>query len=267
MDTKIRFAGPFSYRFRHILIAIAFGLLAVLLTVFYVRHYKSNVDARVTLASVYVASRDIEPGTPGVQVPLKLKQVPAGAIVSGAITSPAELRGLYVTQKINAGEQLILQRFGPIHASGIRGQIGPKMRILEVPGDEHQLLAGTIAPGDHVDVVANFKIPSSLATPIAVSGVVLRNILVLQAAKKSSSGAVLNNSQQSSVLLALTDQEANRLFYVMQNADWSLEFRPPLGTDSKQTLDWEGSVLASAVGATTPAKIKAAIASLQGSGQ
>src|SRR5918996_1120547 len=76
---------------------------------------------------------------------------------------------------------------------GVRAQISGNMRALEVPGDQHQLLAGTLAAGDHIDVVASLKYKLADVSPqTAQSGnrgdvervasrVVLRDLLVLRA--------------------------------------------------------------------------------------
>jgi hypothetical protein len=48
------------------------------------------------------------------------------------------------------------------------------------------------------------------------------------------------------VILEITDSQVQRLFYVMKNAEWTLELRPPVdATDSPARLDTLQSVLES----------------------
>ena len=66
---------------------------------------------------------------------------------------------------------------------------------------------------------------------------------MLQAAGAPASGPV---SQQASVILEVTDSQVQRLFYVMKNAEWTLELRPPVdATDGPARLDTLQSVLES----------------------
>ena len=56
-----------TYRLRNIGIAIALAVVAALLTTFYVTNYKRSVQHGESKVPVYVASRDIALGTPGVR--------------------------------------------------------------------------------------------------------------------------------------------------------------------------------------------------------
>ena len=129
---------------------------------------------------------------------------------------------------------------------GLTGRIGSLERgkaadVIAVPGDPTQILAGTLKAGDRVDLVANLSVD---ATPGGhATRIILRDLTVLQAAGAPSSGPV---SQQASVILEVTDSQVQRLFYVMKNAEWTLELRPPVdATDGPARLDTLQSVLES----------------------
>ena len=120
------------------------------------------------------------------------------------------------------------------------------MRAVQVPGDEHQLLAGTVREGDHVDVVASWKFPETGQEHF--SRVVLRDLLVLEGADTSeASTKVANPSSSLAVVLRVTDAQAQKLVFIEKNGDWTLELRPPKdatdspeGFESAQTLLTDG---------------------------
>ena len=109
------------------------------------------------------------------------------------------------------------------------------MRAFQVPGTQHQLLAGTLKEGDHVDLVASVKYqPRDLSGVGAgiddnvASRIVLRDLLVLRAAEDpgDSSGISSSVAPTLSVTLAVTDRQSQKLFWVMTNGEWSLQLRP-----------------------------------------
>jgi Flp pilus assembly protein CpaB len=236
-----------TYRIRNVAIAIGLALVAMLLTLFYVVNYRRTVEHSQATVQVYVAAHNIPAGTAGTAIvhsgALKATSIPRHGVVPGAISDPNQVASLVLSQPLYAGEQVTLRRFSDVHSEGIVGQIKGNMRAIQVPGDPNQLLAGTLKSGDHVDLVAN------LTTDGQGSGhvvrIVLRDLTVLQAA-----GAVpavpSASSNNSSVILAITDTQVQRLYFVMRNADWTLELRPAIdAADSPERLDSLQSVLTS----------------------
>src|SRR5439155_3747459 len=163
---------------------------------------------------------------------------PRRNVVPGAISDPNQVASLVLTQPLYAGEQVTLRRFSDLHAEGIVGQLKHATRAVQVPGDPNQLLAGTLRAGDHVDLVASIKIPNS---DDHVARVVLRDLAVLQPSTANLSNAA---SQQTSVILAVSDVQVQRMFFVLKNADWTLELRPPVdATDNAERLENTQSVI------------------------
>jgi Flp pilus assembly protein CpaB len=231
-----------TYRIRNIGIAVALALLALLLTTFYVSNYKRNVQQGESNVRVWVASRDIPAGTIGTdavrQHLLQPQDVARRNVVPGAISDPTQVDKLVSSQTVFAGEQVTLRRFDAATEQGVRGQLSGTMRAIQVPGDPNQLLAGTVETGDHVDVIANIDAPEGKATKI-----VLRDINVLRAAGALSSGERAA-SVDTSVLLAVRDTQVQRLFFVLKNADWSLQLRPARNADdSRDVVETTNSVM------------------------
>lgn len=237
-----------TYRVRNIGIAIALAVVAALLTTFYVTNYKKSVQSGEEAVTVFVASRDIPAGTAGSDVVdrkwIRSEQVNRRNVVPGAISDPSQIKELSAAQQLYAGEQVSTSRFRPLEEQGLRAQLKGNMRAFDLPGDEHQLLVGTLKAGDKVDVLGTWEFPEG--TQIHVSRVVLRDLTVLRAANegkvqsKIASGANL----PFSAILAVTDRQAHKLFWLAKNGEWSLQLRGVADVaDSPETVDTSASLL------------------------
>jgi len=219
-----------SYRLRNVGIAIVLALLAAMLTFFYVGNYKQNVRQGEELVTVYVAKQDIPVGASGSELigngGFGTQEVARRNVVPGAISNPEQVEQLVATQAIFAGEQVSTRRFAPVTEQGLRGQVKGNLRAVQVPGTEHQLLTGTLRAGDRVDVVGNWTYPEESQTH--VSRVVLRNLLVLQAPDEGpvTSKISQGGNEPFSAILAVTDTQSKKLWWVMQNGQWALLLRP-----------------------------------------
>ena len=197
---------------------------------------------------VFVAAHDIAVGTPGKEIAagklLVSHDVARRSVVPGAISSPDQVTNLTLTQPVYAGEQVTLRRFGSEKQLGVRSDLKGTLRAVQVSGNSTQLLTGTLKTGDHVDLVGNFK--PDQGTPF--TKIVLRNLAVLKGPSESLAGGKVGNpgGQDSSVLLAVRDRQVQKLFFTLQNGDWTLELRPAAeATDSPEVVESYASILAS----------------------
>ena len=233
-----------SYRIRNIGLAIGLALVAALLVSFYVSNYRKNVQHEEATVKVWVAALDIPAGTPGSEVVdkgmLKSADVAKRNVAPGAIATPDQIAQLVAVDPVYAGEQVTTRRFATVEEKGIRSQIAGTARAIQVPGDKHQLLVGVLQAGDRVDVVGSFNVPE--ANQHHYSRTILRDILVLRAASTQGGAAEKITSGPTAsalaVILALTDSQAQKLFWLLQNGEWSLELRPTDDpADSPQTVE------------------------------
>ena len=236
-----------TYRVRNIGIAVALAIVAALLTTFYVTNYKRNVQQGEEKVAVYVAARDIALGTSGSDVAsggmIRVDHVPRRSVVPGAISQPSQVDKLVAVQPIYAGEQVSTRRFATAKEQGVRAQLKGNLRALQVPGTATQLLNGTLKDGDRVDVVGTWLMPEDSQNH--VSRTVLRNLLVLQSPDTNTVSSKLssNPNEGFTVMLAMTDSQATKFWWIVNNGEWSLQLRPVTDpTDSPeeaQTSKWE----------------------------
>jgi len=243
-----------TYRARNIFAAIGLAVLAALFVGFYVTNYKKTVEHSQQHVTVFVAARDIPEGTSGADAAskgfLKQEQVLRQSVVPGAISSSKQIEKLVAAQTTYAGEQISLTRFSDAAVQGIRGVLRGPMRAVQIAGDANQTLAGTLRVGDRVDIVANVKVGSDTSQR-SISRIVLRNLRVLKAPTVSDASAHLSGpvNGASPVLLAVTDTQVQKLFYVVKNDDWTLELRPIIKvSDSPETVETQNTIVNDGLG-------------------
>jgi Flp pilus assembly protein CpaB len=237
-----------TYRLRNIGIAVALALMAGLLTVFYVTNYKREVRSAEENVAVFVAARDIPAGTTGDEVIsggyLEKQEIAKRAVTPGAISSPDQIAGRIAAAPVYAGEQVTTRRFTTEQEKGIRAQLTGNKRALALPGSEQQLLAGTLQDGDHVDVVGSWNVPEADTNHFA--RVVLRDIPVLEAPAGNGAAEKLTDPQSGgfTVMLMVTDAQAQKLWWLAQHGTWTLQLRPPTdAADSPESAENAASIL------------------------
>jgi Flp pilus assembly protein CpaB len=245
-----------TYRVRNIVLAVALAAVAALLVTFYVANYKKTVQQGEANVTVYVAAKRIDAGTSGGEALrgsfLRTEKVARRNVVPGAISNPAQVEDLVVTETVYPGEQVTVSRFRPVQQRGVRAQLTGNQRAYQLPGDPNQLLVGTLKPGDRVDVVGNFKVKDMFRDDkeeVSVARIVMRDILVLQAPDGTAATSKLGGGQGAySVQLAVTDAQVRKLFYTTQNGGWHLVLRPVVDpTDTGENLEILNNVICDGV--------------------
>jgi pilus assembly protein CpaB len=231
-----------TYRVRNIVIAVGLALVAGLLSLLYVSNYKANVQHEEKSVTVYVAKNDIPVGTTGADIVrrhlLTSSKVATRSVVPGAISDQAQVANLVTTQPILAKEQVTLRRFANHTELGPRAQLHGTLRAISIEGDQAQILAGVLKPGDHVDLVASFKNDAASANVGSVARDIVRNVLVLQT--QDANGGKLSTNGSGWVMLAANEQrQVQKIWWTVKNSDgWSLQLRPVSNaTDSPEDVE------------------------------
>lgn len=234
-----------TYRVRNIVLAVALAALAALLVTFYVANYKKTVQQGEKNVTVYVATKKIEAGTSGGEAlrgqALRPEKVARRSVVPGAISNPAQVEDLVATEAVYPGEQVTVSRFRPVQQRGVRAQLTGNQRAIQLAGDPNQLLTGTLKPGDRIDIIAHFKVKDfgEEKEEASVARTVLRDILVLSAPEGQAAASKLGATNGgSAVQLAVTDAQARKLFFIVQNSAWVFTLRPVVDpSDSNEKLE------------------------------
>lgn len=234
-------------RVRNMALPLALAAIAAVLIGIYVVSYRRSVTHGAGLVSVLVAARDIPAGTDGSTIAaggyLATQTVPRRALVLGSVTSAAPLTSLVAGSEIFKGQQITLRQFAPVSQGGIFGKFSGNQRVVVVPGDPNQLLAGTVSDGDHVDVVATAKYHlGDIAR--ASSRVVLRNLLVLKAPEGSAKAASVGGPAVTSAQIVVTDRQAQTMGWAMKQGTWFFALRPTnKPANSSPTIETVFSIL------------------------
>jgi Flp pilus assembly protein CpaB len=220
-----------TYRLRNLGLAIALAAVAILLVFYYVSQERGRLQEDQELVPVWVAAKDIPIGTSGAELDaggyLTPSEVERGQVAPGALLDPADVATKVVAAEVYKGEQVSQLRFRSEAERGIRAQLTGNLRAVQIPGNEHQLLAGTLQAGDRVDVVGTWNVPENETNH--VSRTILRDILVLEAAVKADVQSKITEDADKglSAKLALTDAQEQKLFWISENGTWTFTLRPP----------------------------------------
>jgi Flp pilus assembly protein CpaB len=218
-------------RLRNIALPLALAALAAALVGAYIISYRNSVTHGAGLVKVLVAARDIPSGTDGSDVAaggyLNAQTVPRRAVVPGSLTSADALTSLVAAAPIYKGEQITLRQFAPVSQGGVFAKFSGNQRVVVVPGDPNQLLAGTLADGDHVDIVATAKYHfGQPSITRSTSKVVLRNLVVLKAPDAPKAGTVMSGTPSMSASLVMTDDQAQVMSWTLKSTSWFAALRP-----------------------------------------
>lgn len=257
-----------TYRLRNIGLAIALAAVAVLLVFYYVSQERGRLQQDQELVPVWMAAKDIPVGTSGAELDaggyLTSTEIERGQVAPGALLDPADVASKVVVNPIYKGEQVSQLRFRSEAEKGIRAQLTGTLRAVQLPGDEHRLLAGTLIEGDRVDVVGNWT-PSE-GSNSHVTRTILRDILVLEPAKQADTQSKITDGAKKglSVKLALTDAQEQKLFWIAENGTLTLTLRSPTdGSDSPESAESSWTLLADGLKAQQLQALRPTVQQLQ----
>jgi Flp pilus assembly protein CpaB len=206
-------------------IAAVAALLAGVLLFVFVQRYRHSQNASSAATTVFVARGMIPQGSSadviGSQQLLQRTTVRGSQAQSGAIADPSSLHGEVAVRNILPGEQITASDFTT--SSAVASQLTTDQRAVAVPVDTAHGLIGTVHTGDYVDVLASYSAGAGGHGSVSR---LMQDVLVLNA--PSSSGG-LGGSSNSTILLRISDSDAQALAYAADNGKVWVVLRPPLG--------------------------------------
>jgi Flp pilus assembly protein CpaB len=213
------------------------ALLAAVILIGYLHRYRQSVDDSSRPMTVLVAKTLIEKGTPGSIVGsqdlFQVTTTPRDELKEGALADPAALKGQVAAEDIYPGQQLTATDFVAGDGDALANRVVEYERGMAVPVDESHGLVGQVQTGDHVDVIAAFVLDGDDGKQHPVVRTLVQDVLVMNAPEApKATGLAAGSTQAKSVVLRLTDDEAQQVAFAVENGKIWLTVRP--GSGSKQ---------------------------------
>ena len=142
---------------------------------------------------VLVAAKDLAGGTTLMEGMLRVESFPEAFVPPGAVSASAEVSGKTVVASVSEGEVLTASRLGA-GAGPVAALVPEGLRAVMVPTS---LPAGTVVPGDRVDVLATYAGGQPYTETVATA------VEVLDAVDPASGG--LGEGPSGPVLVLLAD--------------------------------------------------------------
>ena len=196
-----------------LVLAVILGVAATLL----LRGYLARLAARAAAGGpgrpVVVAVSDLGKGTLLTPDLLAMGELPAPYVPPGAVSSPDEVAGRFLGADILAGEVLTRARLAP-DGGPVASLVPSGLRAVPITAG---VPAGTVAPGDRVDVLATF----GTGRPHTETVVEAAEVLMVRTASGDALG------EAATLVLLVAPDTAARLAYARAFADLAVALAPP----------------------------------------
>jgi len=204
-----------------LILALAFGVLASVLVLAYIKKQLENKGPH--LQSVVVASQDLTFGETLKNENMKVVMYPQGSIPKGAYSMTDSLMGEVTKVFLKENEPILDSKLSS-KGGGLSLLIGKDKRASSVQVDKVSGVSGFILPGDKVDIIASVdRIGSSQD---AVAKTILQNVEVLAAGEKTEQKGDKVITVQS-VTLLVDPGGAQALALASQQGKINLALRNP----------------------------------------
>ena len=221
-------------------IAVGVGalVLATILLLVYLSHYRSSVNSSSGPATVLVAKRFIPKGTTSAALAksglFEVTALPKGELKEGAVSDPAVLQGEVAVNDVYPGQQLTIADFGVTTTSGaLSAALSGTWRAIAISLDATHGIIPQAQTGDRVDIYAQSN---------GAMGLVVANVLVLQAPNQTASG-VAEAPTSGNYIFRVPTGDAARLAYAAQNIPIWLALRPQNAAPTRPAIVTSSNVI------------------------
>jgi Flp pilus assembly protein CpaB len=211
-----------------IVVGVAAAVLAAILLLVYLTHYRNSVKGSTEPLTVLVAKTLIPKGTSGTSLATKnlfvVTTIPKSQLKLGAISDPAVLRGMIAAEDIYPRQQLTTADFAAVSVGALAAQLSGSWRAVALPPlNAAQGLAPDIQAGDRIDVYGQLG---------GKIGLVMSNVLVLASPTQGTAGSTAPAT--GTYVLRVPTGKAPRFAYMGQNGSFWLVLRPGHGAGTTQ---------------------------------
>jgi Flp pilus assembly protein CpaB len=211
-----------------IVLGVAAAVLAAILLLVYLSHYRNSVKGSSEPVTVLVARSLIPKGTSGTAIATKnlfvVTTIPKGQLKPLAISDPAVLRNTFAASDIYPRQQLTQGDFTAVSVGALAAQLTGAWRAVALPSlDAAHGLSPAVQAGDHVDVYGQLN---------GMVGLLMADVLVL--ATPSQAAASSTAPVTGTYILRVPTAKAPRFAYMGQNGSYWLVLRPGHGASPTQ---------------------------------
>lgn len=233
-------------------VAILVALVSGVLLLGYVKSADQRAMAGMRTEKVLVVTTPIPKGTDGdaLGASVALRELPATAIVPGALSSTSGLKGKISTTALQAGEQLLASRFAAPTIAKSETTLVPKgFSEVSVLLDPERAVGSNLTPGDRVGVFVSLgEDVDNGKTHLTLNQVLVTRVQGVTAsqAAQSSDGSDSSNDQQGKgsqpvpdgslmVTLAVSANDAEQVVFASEYGHiWlSLENKQSTNSDTR----------------------------------
>jgi Flp pilus assembly protein CpaB len=206
-----------------IVVGIAAAVLAAILLLVYLSHYRNSVKGPTEPMTVLVAKRLIPKGTSGSSIAAKnlfvVTTIPKSQLKLGAISDPAVLRSTFAAADIYPRQQLTSADFTAGSVGALAAQLSGRWRAVALPAlDATHGLSPDVQAGDRLDVYGQLN---------GKVGLLMSNVLVLASPTQAAAGSTAPLS--GTYILRVPAGKAPKFVYMGQNGAFWLVLRPGRG--------------------------------------
>lgn len=233
-------------------VAILVALVSGVLVLSYVKSADQRAMAGMRTETVLVVVAPVPKGTSGEALgkSVGLRELPATAVVPGALSSESSLKGKVSTTELQVGEQLLASRFAaPAVAKSETTPVPKGFSEVSILLDPERAVGSNLTPGDRVGVFISLGDGADKATTHLTLNQVLvtriQGVTADQAAQSSDSSSSSGNQQAPSshpvpqgslmVTLAVSANDAEQVVFAAEYGNiWlSLENKNSTNSDTR----------------------------------
>jgi len=218
---------------RTVLAGVVALILAIILLLVYLNHYRSTVKSANAATPVLRAKVFIPAGTTALTLArrglFEVTAIPKDQLREGAVTDAAALHGQVALTDVYPGQQLTIDEFGVTATSNAlsgsadllgTGKTEGTWRAIAISVDTIHGLSPQTQTGDHVDVYVQAG---------GTLGLLMQNVLVLAAPNQSAAGTTATTAASPNYVLRVPTQIAARFAYAQDNSKLWFVLRPEKG--------------------------------------
>ncbi|MDQ3940655.1 MAG: Flp pilus assembly protein CpaB [Actinomycetota bacterium] len=218
-------------RARGLIVAVAFllAMSATMVVYLYMRGVEARSGTGGSLVSVIVADRDIPAGTQLDDLmadgAFSAERIPQDALVRGAVTDLADLKGRETSAAIVAGEQITTTRLrGSRQLPGGSLGIPDGFQALTLPLEAPRVAGGAVHQGDNVTIFGTFtNVASASGTAPASTVTLVPTVEVLKIDVPQAGGT----NTTTYVTLSLRPRDAQKVVFAQEQGSVWMSLLPP----------------------------------------